>query len=292
MAIHFKKHAINSTDDHSSTSTPGKVQKANENGLPVDATNTDEEVAHVVSAEATYGDIVTHDAADFADANHNHDLSNLNDVDITGISDGHILIWDNDNSKWAVQSPLIAAAGGLVNSAWGVLCHHPALWYRGGLLTLAKSCAYWHYIGKTQTPIIPKKLALLLWAVAAGTQVAEVGLFSTPLPPNKAAQTLTKLAADTMETLSAGSARVVRNENTLNTEIAAGTHLWVGVRSEMQTTQPSFAALAGAWDEGMVLIKTSADAFDGATATWDGVLPTTHTDATVDCPDIRIEMNE
>ena len=51
--IHNKQHSIISTDDHTSTATPGKVLKADANGLPVDATNTDTDVADAVSKKHT-----------------------------------------------------------------------------------------------------------------------------------------------------------------------------------------------------------------------------------------------
>ena len=47
---HAQQHAITATADHTSTATEGKMLKANANGLPVDATNTDAQVAAAVSA--------------------------------------------------------------------------------------------------------------------------------------------------------------------------------------------------------------------------------------------------
>ena len=50
---HIQSHAITSTSDHTSTATSGKMLKANANGLPVDATNTDTEVADAVTKKHT-----------------------------------------------------------------------------------------------------------------------------------------------------------------------------------------------------------------------------------------------
>jgi len=50
---HAQSHAITSTADHTSTSTAGKIQKADANGLPVDATNTDSDVSDAVSKKHT-----------------------------------------------------------------------------------------------------------------------------------------------------------------------------------------------------------------------------------------------
>jgi hypothetical protein len=48
-AQHTRQHSITQTLDHTSTATSGKMLKADTNGLPVDATNTDAEVAAAVT---------------------------------------------------------------------------------------------------------------------------------------------------------------------------------------------------------------------------------------------------
>ena len=48
--IHTQQHSITSTADHTSTATSGQMLKADANGLPVDASNTDAEVSAAVSA--------------------------------------------------------------------------------------------------------------------------------------------------------------------------------------------------------------------------------------------------
>jgi len=53
--IHARQHAITATADHTSTATPGQVLKADANGLPVDATNTDAEVSDAVTKKHTQG---------------------------------------------------------------------------------------------------------------------------------------------------------------------------------------------------------------------------------------------
>ena len=46
---HNQQHSIISTADHTSTATPGRLLKADDNGLPIDATNTDAEVSGAVT---------------------------------------------------------------------------------------------------------------------------------------------------------------------------------------------------------------------------------------------------
>ena len=50
---HAKQHAITSTPDHTSGATPGQILKADANGLPVDATNPDADVADAVTKKHT-----------------------------------------------------------------------------------------------------------------------------------------------------------------------------------------------------------------------------------------------
>jgi len=52
-ASHARSHSLVSTDDHTSTATADQMLKADVNGLPVDATNTDTEISGAVSASHT-----------------------------------------------------------------------------------------------------------------------------------------------------------------------------------------------------------------------------------------------
>ena len=51
--LHDRLHAITSTSDHSSSATSGRILKADANGLPVNATNTDTDVADAVTKKHT-----------------------------------------------------------------------------------------------------------------------------------------------------------------------------------------------------------------------------------------------
>lgn len=59
ILAHARLHAITSTGDHSSTATSGYMLKANANGLPVNATNTDAQVAAAVSGSHTRQHAIT-----------------------------------------------------------------------------------------------------------------------------------------------------------------------------------------------------------------------------------------
>ena len=61
-ARHNQQHSITSASDHTSTATAGQMLKADANGLPVDATNTDAQVAQAVTDSGTAvqpGDLAT-----------------------------------------------------------------------------------------------------------------------------------------------------------------------------------------------------------------------------------------
>jgi len=55
ITFHAQSHAITSTADHTSSATSGKMLKADANGLPIDATNTDTDVADAVTKKHTAG---------------------------------------------------------------------------------------------------------------------------------------------------------------------------------------------------------------------------------------------
>ncbi len=54
---HSIQHSITSTSDHTSTATSGQILKADANGLPVDATNTDAQVDDAVSKAHSHADV-------------------------------------------------------------------------------------------------------------------------------------------------------------------------------------------------------------------------------------------
>jgi hypothetical protein len=160
-----------------------------------------------------------------------------------------------------------------------------------GVLLLISGTAYFVYLGYSLVPITPQFVETQLTVVGAGAQTAEVGLFSTPLPPNKAAQSLTPLVATgTVDSLTAGVV-VKRNTVAFATQIAAGVHVWAGIRTAMAVTQPTLGALAGDFAQGWVLslpgsgVLTGAGPFAGALIAL-GALNTTPI-----CPDLRATLD-
>jgi hypothetical protein len=133
----------------------------------------------------------------------------------------------------------------------------------GTSITTVSGTAYFVYLGLLTALAQPKFVEFFVAAAGLGGQTAEVGCFSSPAAPNKANQSLTKLvstgAVDTLTTTG-----VKRNTSAFATDIAAGTHLWAGIRIAMATTQPTISALAADFAQGRVLLTGGAGVLTGA----------------------------
>ncbi len=151
-----------------------------------------------------------------------------------------------------------------------------------GLLLVADT-AYFVYLGRASRSMTPKYVEFYVVTGGTGAQTAEIGLFSTPLPPNKSSQVLTKLVANgTLGDLT--TTGVKRNTSALATGIQAGTYLWAGIRTNMATDQPTMFAIFGDFGQGSVLQTATAGVLTGA-GPWTGAIPTVATTATT--PDLR-----
>jgi hypothetical protein len=153
----------------------------------------------------------------------------------------------------------------------------------GTFLTVA-STAYAVYVGRTSRPYTAAFVEFHVTTIGAGAQTAEAGIFSSPLAPNKAGQTLTKLVATgTLDSLV--TTGVKRNTTSFALAIAQGTHLWAVYRGNMASTEPTMSGLAGDMSQGHILTLAAAGALTGI-ATIAGAVPALAT-ATI-APDLRI----
>lgn len=156
-------------------------------------------------------------------------------------------------------------------------------------ITLTADRAYFVYVGQTLRRQTWQYVSFVLTGVASGAQTAEVGLFSTPLPPNKAGQSLTKLVATgSVDSLTAGAGTVKKNSSAFATQVSRGVHLWAGIRTNMATTQPGILAVQLDMNQGFVLQTNSAGALTGS-GPWTGALMGVGT--TVQCPALRVELD-
>ena len=157
----------------------------------------------------------------------------------------------------------------------------------GAGFLLISGTGYWVYLGRTKRAITPTRVEFHVSTIGAGAQTAEVGFFSTPAAPNKAAQSVTKLVSTgTVDALT--STGVKRNTAAFATSIPAGTHLWAGIRTAMATTQPTIWGIGVDMAQGQILVKTSAGVLTG-TGPWAGVIVAAATGMV--CPDLRGTMD-
>jgi len=123
--------------------------------------------------------------------------------------------------------------------------------------TVVSAVAYAVYLGRTTVARVWRYIEFELRTIASGSQTAELGLFSTPNPPSKAGQTLTELESTaSVNTMIAGSARMIRNTVAFVGTLPAGTHLWAVFRCVMDTTQPVTGGHAGDMGQGWILTAT------------------------------------
>lgn len=154
---------------------------------------------------------------------------------------------------------------------------------------LVSDTAYFVYVGKTQAAITPQFVEWYMSVSGGGSQTAEVGIFSTPNPPNKSAQSFTKLVATGTLSTMATTTQVKRNTSAFATSIPAGTHIWAGIRVVMGTTQPTLWGLSMDMGQGFCQSTATAGALTNA-GPWTGALASTITTATV-CPILRVTLD-
>lgn len=151
--------------------------------------------------------------------------------------------------------------------------------------------AYFTYLGYVAVATTFAFVRFVLETNASGTVAVEVGLFSTPSAPNRANQTVTKLVADAtlgdLTTGGGGGSPMRSNTTTLAYTVAAGTHLWAGIRTAFSVTQPGIRSLKYDNLQGTCLTTASAGVLTGA-GPWTGVVLSGFTSH---CPDLQVTMD-
>lgn len=136
--------------------------------------------------------------------------------------------------------------------------------------------AYWVYMDFFDQATVLQGITLMQAAIqGVGTQVAEVVFATTPVGPNRAGQTLTKLgnADSALSSLTAAATAVIRPGANMNVNVPPFSHVWAGFRQAMQTTQAGFECLTDDMLQGAVLITPAAGALSGP-GPWVGALTT------------------
>jgi hypothetical protein len=138
--------------------------------------------------------------------------------------------------------------------------------------------AYFVFLDRTPEEKLIKNVNFTIGTSGRGTQTAEVGLFSTSLPPCKSGLVFTKLTfSDAVTNMEGGSPKLCQNitgfVNTSGYLVASGIYLWAGYRVSMVTTQPNVRQISAVDNgRGYVQIQASAPRFSGNIAGWSGTI--------------------
>jgi hypothetical protein len=140
---------------------------------------------------------------------------------------------------------------------------------------LSSNRAYFVYLGLVAKACVPVSLWCRVALQGTGTPVADCGLFSTPNAPNGQALVFTKIAAVDMSSdiyMSGGTGNAKNTSSPFGAEVAAGTHLWAGLRVAYGSGQPSLYMLnyVPDWGKGEIQVCSSAGALTNSSSTWTG----------------------
>jgi hypothetical protein len=176
----------------------------------------------------------------------------------TDATNFNAILSSSDNT---VQKALdtIDDSQGYVTYGFDNILHSRLPSYQTAAVANVADRAYFLYVGRTARAITPLYVEFFVGTGGTGAQTAEVGLFSSPAAPNKAAQTLTKIeATGTVDDLT--TTGVKRNTNPFSTVVPVGTYLWAGVRFNMATTQPAIWNVGNDMGQGAILGYPAAGA--------------------------------
>ena len=144
--------------------------------------------------------------------------------------------------------------------------------------------AYFVYLGKTTQEMTPQFVEFHVSTIAATVTATEAGIFSSPAPPNKAGQSLVKIAAGATNAVTATG--VNRNTAAFAVSVPAGTFLWAGYRCAA-TTPPTIWGIGVDMAQGQILRTAAASAFSTA-GPWTGAIVTAATG--MQSPDLRATL--
>lgn len=134
---------------------------------------------------------------------------------------------------------------------------------------LTSGTAYWCFLGYVIRAGVFPYLNLHVSTAGAGAQTAEVAIASTPISPNRASQSLTKIVATgTVDDLT--TTGVKRNTSAFTAIVPVGP-AWAGIRTAMATTQPTFNAFNRDFARGNGFTTAAAGVLTAA-GPWTGAL--------------------
>lgn len=154
----------------------------------------------------------------------------------------------------------------------------------GSTYALNTNVAYFVYIGQTDGPMMVNSIEAQVTAAVVGGSTS-VGLFSTPAPPNKTGQTLTKLIGASSGVIAGAG---IKGATGLGFTVPAHTYLWAGWCTTNSNTAHTLIGLSYDNSEGQILYMTNAGKLTDS-STFSGTVPALNT-ATV-APEIRVTVD-
>lgn len=178
-------------------------------------------------------------------------------------------ISQNTSSTHSLLHNCPGAAGWVARSAGGLTHDSDAIarsstLEHGGTFLLISGTAYFVYMGEaTSFGNTEKFCKFNVTTAGAGAQTAEVGIFSSPLPPNGTNQSMTKIVSTATVDALTGTG-VKANTTSFATSVTPGTYVWCGIRTAMATTQPTIEGVSGDDSTGSILTLAGSGALTGA----------------------------
>jgi hypothetical protein len=152
-----------------------------------------------------------------------------------------------------------------------------------GFLCLT-TVAYFVYLGRVLQTMTPKFVEFHVSVIGATVTATEAGIFSSPAAPNKAGQSLTKIASGATNVVTATG--VNRNTAAFAVAVTPGTFLWAGYRVAA-TTAPTIWGIGVDMAQGQILSTAASAAFSTA-GPWAGAIIAAATG--MQCPDLRASL--
>ena len=166
----------------------------------------------------------------------------------------------------------------------------PRLQSVAGGFTLISGTAYFLYFGYVEQRVTAQYVVGSATITGAGAQTAEIGLFSSTVPPNKGNITLaTIVATGALVSLTAVVPYLIRNNVAFNTAIPSGVYLWAGIRTAMAATQPQMSLANFDMSEGFIQTIAGSGVLTGG-GPFVASIPALVTGAAGVAPYLRVEL--
>lgn len=184
-------------------------------------------------------------------------------------SNRYVFRYNLTSTRWELQTNIFPTPIlGLLNDYKFDKVFKPRIPTIAGGVVPADQAVIFLYMGFATRPLTINWVSAMLTGNYTSMTASEVGLFSSPGPPDKGNLTMTKLTSQTITaSLTAGAPKVVRNNTAMATVIPAGTHWWAAIRIDYNVLgSGSWRAVAGDFGGGNIQSVVSATTMASASS--------------------------